>query len=248
LRKIYKEKSARRIMNFVKRIFKDEADEEVHLQFQKFGKGEFRNRALIEAKKSGKGWTIKTSAEFANELVTEVAKKLGSGKARVTGCIVSTSDLTGEIEFKDKKQFQGVKKYIIDREMPGEEIIDLIRKSPKSFFALSLETGNTKLKIKAKAPKSGKPGSKGEEKPKADFCSLKTDDREIAEDFIFEKPDFRNAEISHTFDIEKLEIPEELENSEDFALIREKSKRVGKVIRNAVIDGQEMKKEVEFRV
>jgi len=233
-------------MNFIKKVFDGESDEGTHLQFQKFSKGEFRNRAIIEAKKTGKGYSIKTSAEFANGLVKAIAKKLGAKKVRVTGAVVSTNDLTGELEFKNKKQFQGVKKYIIDKEMSGEEIVGLLDKFPKTFFALSFEVENDKLKIKPKAPKSGKPGSKGEEAPKADFCSLKTSDESLARSFIFEKPDFKYAKIAHTFLIEKIEIPEELKNNDDFARIREESKRVGKIIRKAVIDSVEMKKEVEF--
>ena len=92
-------------MNFIKKIFEGDVDENVHLQFQKFSKGEFRNRALINAKQSKGKYTIVTTAEFANELVREVAKKLGDNKTQIKGAIVSTSDLTGELEFQDKKQF-----------------------------------------------------------------------------------------------------------------------------------------------
>jgi len=172
-------------MNFIKKIFDDAVDESVHLQFQKFSKGEFRNRGLIEARKTGKGYSIKTSAEFANGLVRVVAEKLGEENARVTGAIVSTQDLTGELEFKDKKQFQGVKRYLIDKEMSGTEIIGLLDKFPKNFFALTFEVGDMKLKIKPKAPKSGKPGKEKDGGPKADFCNLKTSDKNIVEDFVF---------------------------------------------------------------
>ena len=37
-------------MNFIKKIFDGNIDESVHLQFQKFSKGEFRDRALIKAR------------------------------------------------------------------------------------------------------------------------------------------------------------------------------------------------------
>lgn len=53
-------------MNFIKKVANKKYDESVHLQFQKFSKGEFRNRALIDAKSSKGNYTIKTSAEFAN--------------------------------------------------------------------------------------------------------------------------------------------------------------------------------------
>ncbi len=238
-------------MNFIKKIFDKECDQTVHLQFQKFSKGEFKHRALVEVKKTAKGWTIKTSAEFANELVRIMANKLGSSKTKVTGAIVSTSDLTGELEFKDKKQFQGVKRYLIDSEMSGDELVNLLEKFPKNFFALTFDVEENKLKIKPKAPKSGKPG-KGDETPKVNFCSLKTSDEEIAKSFVFDtlngtsKEDFKDAKINHTFFIEKIEIPEELRNSKDFAKIREESKRVGKIVREAIIDGEEMESEVEF--
>jgi len=233
-------------MNFIKKVVEGRSDDFVHIQFQKFGKGEFRYRALIEAKKTREKYTIKTSAEFANELVLFMAKKLGENKTRITGAIVSTSNLKGDLEFKDIKQFQGVKRYIIDNEMSGLEILNLLEKFPKNFFALSFSVGENILKIKPKAPKSGKPGSKNEETPKADFCSLKTDNSEIAKAFIFENPNFKNAKINHTFFIEKIQIPEELKNSTNFALIREKSKRVGRILRKGEIDGKNIEKEYTF--
>jgi len=232
-------------MNFIKKIFDKKEDEGVHLQFQKFSKGEFRNKAIIEVKKTGKGFSIKTSAEFANELVRDVAEILGDAETSVTGAIVSTQDLTGKVKFKDKKQFQGVKRYMIDNTMSGREIINMLEEFPKNFFALSFSVGDNQLKIKAKAPKSAKPG-KGEEEVKADFCSLKTSDEKIARNFVFEKPDFKEAKINHTFFIDSIEIPDELKKSDDFALVREKSRRKGRIIRKAVIDGKEMKSELNF--
>jgi len=234
-------------MNFIKKVFEGDVDESVHLQFQKFSKGEFRNRALINVKKTGGKCNLSTSVEFANELVKEAAKKLGENKTNVKGAVVSTNDLTGELDFQDKKQFQGVKRYLIDKEMSGNEIIELMDKFPKAFFALSFEAGDTKLKIKPKAPKSAKPKNK-EDAPKSDFCSLKTSDEKIAKSFVFEKPDFKTANITHHFIIERIETPEELKNSEDFVKIREESKRAGKIIREAVIDGQKIKSEKEFEV
>jgi hypothetical protein len=130
--------------------------------------------------------------------------------------------------------------------MSGNEIIDLLNEFPKTFFALSFEVGEDKLKIKPKAPKSGKPGGKGGEGPKADFCTLKTRDKSIGDSFIFEKPDFKEAEINHTFLINEIIIPDELKGSKDFAKIREESKRKGKIIRKAKIDGQDMIKEIDF--
>ncbi|MFW6233150.1 MAG: hypothetical protein ACOC3Z_00645 [Nanoarchaeota archaeon] len=232
-------------MNFITKIFKGKTDEKVHLQFQKFSKGEFKNKAIIEAKNSNGKYTIKTSPEFANELVRIIAEKIKNKKTKVTGAVISTFDLEGKIDYKEKKQFQGVKRYIIDNEMTGKEIIDLLEEFPKIFFALSFESQEDKLKIKPKAPKSGKPGSKGEE-VKADFCSLKTQDKDIAKDFVFEKEDFKKARIKHTFIIEDIIISEELKKQEDFKKMREEAIRKGKIIRESEIDNENIKNQEEF--
>lgn len=236
-------------MNFIKKIFDGEKEESIHLQFQKFSKGEFRNRALIRVKKTKDKFTIFTSAEFANELVKNTAEKLGNEKTLVKGAIVSTNDLTGELNFKGKKQFQGVKRYLIEAEMSGEEILKLLKKFPRAFFAISFDAGETKLKIKPKAPKSGKPGSKKEETPKIDFCKLITTDRQIGESFVFDtlqgtsKSDFKEAIINHTFLIEDIIIPK---GEKDYAKIREMAVRKGKIIRQTDIDGEKIIKEFEF--
>ena len=235
-------------MNFIEKISKGETDELVHLQFQKFSRGEFKNKAQINAKNSKGKYTISTSPEFGNELVRTVAEKTGDEKNKVTGAIISTADLTGKLNFKDKKQFQGVKKYIIEDEMSGNEIIKLLDEFPKAFFGISFscQKDETSLKIKPKAPKSGKPSTKGENSVKADFCKIITKDEKIGKGFVFEKPDYKNAEITHTFSINEIKIPEELKKEEDFAIVREKSLRKGKIIREGMIDGEKIKKEIEF--
>ncbi|MBU1252223.1 MAG: hypothetical protein KJ905_01875 [Nanoarchaeota archaeon] len=236
-------------MNFIKKIFESTDgninDELVHMQFQKFSKGEFRNRAVVEARKTESKCTISTSAEFANELVRVVAENLGGEKTNVTGAIVSTNDLKSEIEFTGIKQFQGVKRYLMDTEMSGDEIISLLEKIPKAFFALSFESKDFKLKTKPKAPKSGKPG-KGEEAPKANFCKLITTDEKIVKDFVFEVSDFKKVAINHTFMIDEIFVSDELKKTNDFSRIREEAKRKGRILRNAVIDEKEIKSEKSF--
>ena len=231
-------------MNFITKIFKGDTDEEVHRQFEKFSRGEFRNRALIEAKSSKGKYKIKTSSEFANELVKEVAKKLGKEKTNIKGIIISTKDLSGVLNFKDKKQYQGIKKYIINEEKSGEEILKLLEDFPKIFFALSFkdEKSKTELKIKPKAPKSKKPKNK-DQLAKADFCTLRTTDKKLLESFIFENPDFKDAKVEHTFIINDLILPK---GEKDFLKIREIAKRKGKIIRKSIIDGKEKISEKEF--
>jgi hypothetical protein len=233
-------------MNFIEKIFLNKSDYLVHLQFQKYSRGTFAYKALISARKTGNKYTIFTDAEFANELVRENAVKLGNKKTKITGSVISTGDLTGKLDFKSKKQFQGVKNYSIDEEMDGHEILKLLEEFPKAFFALSFKTEDTEIKIKPKAPKSGKPKNKDDEEQKVNFCKVITTDSSIGKGFVFEKQDFKKADIKHTYVIESIEVPESLKKSEDFMLIREESKRKGKIIREANIDGEKMKKEVNF--
>ena len=234
--------------NFIKKIYEKNFDDDVHLQFQKFSRGEFKNRAEISAKQSKGKYTINMTAEFVNELVKELARKLGDEKTHVMGSIISTSDLTGKINFKSKKQFQGVKNYGIDGEMSGEEILMLLKEFPRAFFALSFKTNDSEIKTKPKAPKSGKPKApkEGEKKKKPDFCKPTTTDKKLAESSVFEKHDFKNAEATHTYMIESIVIPQELKEEKDFAKVREMSRRKGKIIRDAIVDGKEIRTELEF--
>jgi len=229
-------------MNFIKKVFDNQIGEEVHLQFQKFSRGEFTQRALIKAKKVKNIYTILTTAEFANEFVRIVAEKLGDEKTAVAGAVISTLKLDDELDFKSKKQFMGIKQYVIDKHMSGNEITKLIEKLPKVFFALSFSGKGDVLKIKAKAPKSAKPKTK-DKAPKPDFCKLITSDEKIARDFVFEKPEFKDAEISHDFIIKEILIPQD---EKDFAIAREKAKRKGIIVRRATIDGVKTAVEKEF--
>lgn len=229
-------------MNFIKKIADKNFDGLVHLQFKKFSKGTFKDRAILKVKKSGKKYTINTSGEFINELVRMMAEKLEE-KTKITGAVIATSDLTGKLDFKEKKQFQGVKRYLIDNEMSGKEIINLLDEFPKAICALSFDVGEDKLKIKPKAPKMGIPG-KGDEAPKSDTCKLITTDAVIGESFIFEKKDFKSAEVKHTFFIEKVIVPEM--DDKDFSKIRELAKKQGKITRYSNIDGVNSESEFEF--
>ncbi|MBS3094454.1 hypothetical protein J4474_02215 [Candidatus Pacearchaeota archaeon] len=239
-------------MNFIKKIVEKKIDVDVHFQFQKFSRGEFRDKAGISAKKTGNKYAISTSAEFGNDLVKLVAGKVGKNKVEVTGIIVTTSDLDKEgLVYSGKSQFQGIKKYEINGQMSGDEILGLINKFPKVFFALSFSTpdGETTLKIKPKMPKTGKPkgGAKeGEEEKKQDFCKIVTTDSKIGESFIFEVKDFKEASVNHTFFVEDIIVPVSLKNEKDFAKVREGALRKGKILRVAKIDGKEFRNEIGF--
>lgn len=230
-------------MNFIKKIIDGNVDELTHLQFQKFSKGTFKNRAVLKVKKNKNKYTINSTGEFINELVRTMAEKLGDEKTLMTGAVIATSDLTGKLDFTGKKQFQGVKRYLISTEMSGNDLIKILDEFPKAICALSFEVGKDKLKIKPKAPKMGVPGKNGEP-PKTTACKLITFDEKIGESFIFETKDFKLAEINHTIIIDKVVMPETSET--DFAKIRELAKKQGKLIRYSKIDEVEDTKEYEF--
>jgi len=229
--------------SFIKKIVDGKVDNSVHRLFQKYSKGEFKNKALIKASKSKDKYSIATSPEYANEFVKTVAETLEDGeKVNVSGAIVSTRDLTGEIEFKEKKQFQGVKRYILETEMSKEEILNLCDEYPNSFLALSFSSSSSQLKITPKAPKSGKP-KKGEDKPKINFCKLKTTDEIIAKGILFGLGDFKKAEIYHDFIITDITIPA---GETDPAKMRENAIRKGKIIRKLIVDEKESTTEIPF--
>jgi len=230
-------------MNFIKKIVDRKEDELTQLQFQKFSKGTFKDRAVLKVKKSKNKYTINGTGEFINELVRMMALKLGSEETEVSGAVITTADLEGKLDFTDKKQFQGVKRYLIKTTMNGDNLIKLLDEFPKAICALSFDVGADKLKIKPKAPKMGVPGKDGEH-PKTDACKLVTTDAAIGESFIFETADFKLAEINHVFMIESIAMPET--DEKDFAKIRAMAGKAGKIIRTSKIDGEETVKEYPF--
>jgi len=235
--------------SFIKKIFENKTDNLVHIQFQKFSRGEFKDKAAIIYSKGKDKYSISTTYEYANDLVRMMAEILGNGKTKITGVIVSTRDLTGQLNFIGKKQFAGVKQYILEGDMSGKEIIDLLNKFPTAFFSLSMKIGETELKIKPKAPISGKPPTKSpaEQKLKADFCKLYTNNQEILKSFVFDTEvldsNTKKAEIRHVFLINDITLPK---GETEPLRIRELAVRKGKILRLLKIDEKELKKEHDF--
>jgi hypothetical protein len=229
----------------IKNIFDGVFDDEVHVAFLKFGRGVYKGKYLLEGKKQAKNWAVKAGAEYANFLVRRCLK--GMDSVRVNGVIVSTLDLRSEIKFDLKKvgNFQGVRKHVVDCEVNSEEIFALMDKYPKAFFALSFSGKDFVLKIKAKAPTSGKPGKEKDEGPVADFCSLKTGDKGIIDELFFDVGDFDGVKIAHEIDVTDIVYPANVESLKP-AEIRELAKRKGVLKRVVVVDGKEKMSSAEF--
>ncbi len=235
-------------MNFIRKIFEGKTDDLVHKQFTRYGKGNYENKALVEITKKKDSAKFKTTFEFSGELALALAESI-QGTTRVTGGIITTKNIEKEIGFPiaGKKQFAGVKTFLLDLDLTKEQIFNLFKKFPQNLILLSFKTSQGELKSKVKSPTSAKPGKGAEEgaKLKIDFCTFSTKNLDIVKDFVFEtKEDFKKAILSHTFQINTLNVPKEYEN--DFEQARFYAKRSGKILRKVVLDGKEIKSEKEF--
>jgi len=235
--------------NTIYNVFSGKNDSETHSEFIKFGKGTFENRYLIYGKKQKDKWVLKTSAEFANFFVKRCLKKV-RGEIYITGAIILTKDIRSEFKFpiKDIKSYMGIKQFLIDFKIDAGKVLEIMEKYPRAFYALSFSSENCELKVKAKPPKSAKPGSKtkeSEEEPKADFCSLKTSDFEIVKDLVFDFPNFNEIKIKHTIEIKEIEIPKNAKTPEE---MREMAIRKGIIKRFIEVNGKKEVKEVKFVV
>jgi len=230
----------------MKKIFDGDFDEEVHANFLKFGRGEYRDKYLLSGKKQAKKWAVKASAEYANILVRMCLKKI-SGAVEIKGVIVSTRDLRDEISFDIKKvsNFQGVRKHMVDGLINPEQILNLIDKYPKAFFALTFKSDDFTLKIKPKAPASSKKGKNEEDGPVVDFCSLKIEDQEIINYLFFGVGEFKEVKINHTINVTDIVYPSNMDELKP-AEIREMAKRKGVVVRTVMADGIAKTSEAEF--
>lgn len=233
--------------NVIHQIFSGRGDENVHSDFIKFSRGVFENRYLIEGKKQKDKWSIKTSAEFANFFVRRCLEK-SRGEIEITGAIISTKDIISEFKFliEDVKNYMGIKQFLINSKFDADKILEIMKKYPRAFYALSFSTDDYELKIKAKPPKSGKPGKRAKDndgEPKANFCSLKTSDPEIIIDLFFDFPNFNEIKIKHTIEIKEIEIPKNAKTPKE---MREMAIRKGIIKRFVDVDGKKEVKEVKF--
>lgn len=230
----------------IKNIFEGNFDNEMHVAFLKFGRGVYRGKYLLEGKKQAKNWSVKTGAEYANFLVRRCLESVNDS-VKMSGVIVSTLDLRDEIKFGLKKvsNFQGVRKHVVDGDVSGEDIFVLMDKYPKAFFALSFKGDGFVLKIKPKAPASGKPGKNKEDGPVADFCTLKTTDKKMIDELFFDIVSFGKIKVAHEIDVTDIIYPENMESLKPTE-VREMAKRKGVLKRVADVDGDVRESQAEF--
>lgn len=230
----------------IKNIFEGNFDAEVHVAFLKFGRGAYKNKYLIEGKKQAKNFAVKAGAEYVNFLVRRCLESIG-GPVKAKGVIVSTLDLRDEINFDLKKvsNFQGVRKHVVDAEIEPQVIFDLMSKYPKAFFALSFKGDDFVLKIKPKAPADGKKSKKEGEGIVADFCTFKTNNKEILDELFFGVGDFKKIKITHDINVTDIVYPTNMESLKPTE-IRELAKRKGILKRIIDADGKVSEVSAEF--
>ena len=230
-------------MNFIKKLFENKVDVEVHKQFKRFSKGIYENRAIVELTKQKNSIKVKTSFEFSEDFARFLANTI-KDKVKISGGIITTKDIRSELDFEvNMKQFAGVKTFLLDNEMSKDQLNNLFNKFPAALFLLSFSTDYGTLKSKVKGPKAAKPGKDNE--IKADFCTFTTNDLNFTKEFAFDVEDnFKNLKINHTFIINDFIIDEKDKN--DPALARINAKRKGIIERYMNIDEKPVKKEINF--
>lgn len=225
-------------MNFIKKIFQEKIDGQVHQQFVRFGKGTFERRALISIKK-GNVIKISTSFELANDLVLFVFELVD--KARCSGIIFSKQSIPA-LGNASKKAI--LFEYKIDKELTKGEIEEISKVA--YCMLLDCSADGIVLKTKKKRPK---PGKSAETKVDDKFCSLELDKRyekQVAEEFLFDMKEAETAkkiQISHDFLIDEIILPK---GEKDFEKMRLLAKRKGRIVRKSCVDGKETRDEKAF--
>jgi len=230
-------------MNFIKRLFDNQTDEEIHQQFIRFGKGEYKKRFILVLGKAKK-IKIKSSFEFANDFVA-LCSTLGD--CNVSGIILSKKDISNilssnniQVASETKKGGLYYQNNISSQLLKKEQLQKLVKES--YFTLLDLEAEDFKLKTKKKLPKPGKNEDKIDDK----FCQFECDEKyykKIKEDLFWDVPDVKKVRVYHNLFIEKIIMPE---GEKDYAKIRELSKRQGKITRVIKIDDKETTNERDF--
>ena len=217
---------------FIKKIWQDRADEEVHKQFIRFGKGAFPGRAVLNLQR-GEKIKIRGSFEWANDFIKIVSE------------INPDAIFSGIILSKEELSFSGKKKGVIfEYDVENIESKKIKEIKDKTYYVLldaQTKDNSLILKMKKKLPK---PGKSGESKIDDKFCQLEADLKywQAIKEF-FMLPDCKKCKILHTFIIEEIVFPRDEKDPEKIRLL---AKRKGKIIRSSEIDKQERKEEKEF--
>jgi hypothetical protein len=219
-------------MNFIKQLFNEENSEETHNQFVRYGLGKYEPKAGVMI---GNGPTMKiyTSFEYTNYIVELMAKNL-------KGNIAVKGKLFCKIELPDSVKKRGFFLVEIDQEYSQEELLQLIEERKEDSHLLLSMPSHLKIKPKMFNPR-------GKFDPK--YITISTKDESLKkvlmDEFAFDiKQDFKKAEITHTYNIEEIIVPEEF--ASDPLQARLNAKRKGTIDRKISVDDSETKNTIQF--
>ena len=94
-------------MNFIKKIFDKKIDNSVHLQFQKFSKGEFKDKALIEAR-DAKPATAEQILQGITRASLQTKSFISAASFQETTKVLNEAAVSGKVD-----DLQGLKENVI---------------------------------------------------------------------------------------------------------------------------------------
>jgi len=203
-------------MTFIKKIFTNNIDEEVHKSFTRFSRGIFENRALMKIQKSKDSFKLYVSYDLVKDIILLIAD------------YIQKADVAGKI-IKSKKKTE------INSSLSSEELKKICDEN--DFVLLDITASGITFKCKKAIPK---PGKSLDGKFASAALPIALLDKMI---FGFDS-NFKQAVISHTFDIKEIVIPDEYKNNPELARI--KARRKGTIKRIIDIDGKHEEKNIEF--
>jgi len=221
---------------FIKKIFLGKADDSVHNQFTRFGKGIYKNRAAVKFMRGKEELSVSGTFEYSNDFVSLICE-LGKS-AKVSGKVLSKQDISGLMKKNNIKGNSETKSgglyyenNIDEQEIAGDKLNEIVGSSYASL--LDIEGEGFSLKIKKKLPK---PGKGDDAKIDDKFCVLKTslaNEKKAKEMFFWDIEEAKKIFVKHEFQITDLVMPKGID---DFAKLRLLTKRKGKIIRNVEAD------------
>ncbi|MFH1376127.1 MAG: hypothetical protein ABIH25_00660 [Candidatus Woesearchaeota archaeon] len=169
-------------MIFTEEMLNGKVDDNIHGQLTRFGKGTYKNRALIKINIIKDKLKVNTSYDLMKDLTIIVAKNFD--KIKISGKIIN-----------------GKNKEEIEKEVSGQELLEICKNN--DFTILNLDFEDYSIKVGKSLPK---PGSS----LKDNFCKCVLPISILNE--LTNKKDFKKAVITHTFIVEEIIIQEEYKN------------------------------------
>lgn len=236
-------------MTFMKKLLTGKADESVHQQFVRFGKGIYKYRAMATIKKTATSIKIATTHEYSTDLALLIARAADS-PVKISGMFITSNDTTSTLPFPATyTKRMGVGRITIpDVAITKEKLHEFLTQNSTNLLLLNLTAANCSLTCKQTIPnpkKTPKTTDEGvEETPKIGHCKATFTNPAVADNFIFETNDYKTATVIHTYTITDFVVPAQYKNDPEQARIH--AQRTGTIIRDLTLDGVTSKKEYPF--